>query len=145
MDGAMIGFLMFLLMTALILCGVPLAVSMMSCSFLGFYLIGGTQIAATQFSNAIFNLSADYNFAVIPLFMVMGQLCGETGIAEGAYKAAKTWLGSVRGGLLDTTIVANAIFGACSGVSAAGNVVFTRIALPELDRNGYDHREVIFS
>lgn len=47
--------------------------------------------------------------------------------------------GQRAGGLLDTTIVANAIFGACSGVSAAGNVVFSRIALPELDKNNYNH------
>lgn len=139
MSGAMIGLLLFLLMTVLILAGIPLAVAMMSCSFLGFYFIGGMQVAATQFTNAIFALAADYNFAVIPLFMVMGQLCGETGIAEGAYTSARKWLGNVRGGLLDTTIVANAIFGACSGVSAAGNVVFSRIALPELDKHNYDH------
>ncbi len=139
MSGTLIGALLFLLMTVMILSGIPLAVSMMSCSFLGFYLIGGLNVAATQFTNAFYTLAADYNFAVIPLFMVMGQLCGDTGIAAGAYSAAKKWLNNVKGGLLDTTIVANAIFGACSGVSAAGNVVFSKIALPELDKNHYDH------
>lgn len=138
MTATMVGVLMFVLMTVLILTGIPLAVSMLVSSALGFYLIGGETMLFTQFTTGLFSTCANYSFAVIPLFMVMGALCSETGIGEGTFTAAKKWLGNLRGGLLDAVVIANMIFGACSGVSAAGNIVFSRIALPELDRHGYD-------
>lgn len=61
-------------------------------------------------------------------------------MAEGAYTAMRTWVSKIRGGLLIGTIVANALFGAVSGVTLASNAVFTKIALPELDKNGYDRK-----
>jgi len=70
--------------------------------------------------------------------MMVGVLAGETGIASGIYSSAKKWLGGVRGGLLYTTVGANALFGTVSGSSAAGIVVFGRIAYPELLKEGYD-------
>ncbi len=55
------------------------------------------------------------------------------------YAAAKKWVGGIRGGLLHATVLANMVFGACSGMSIAGNIVFSRIALPELKKaNSYD-------
>ena len=138
MDGSTVGIIMFCLMTVCILSGVPLAISMLTCSAIGFFAIGGLQMLTSQFTTGLFSICANYNFAVIPLFMVMGTLCSETGIGEGTFTAARKWLGHRRGGLLDAVVIANMIFGACSGVSAAGNIVFSRIALPELDRHGYD-------
>lgn len=129
---------MFALMTVLVLAGIPLAVSALLSAGVGFYLIGGETMLFTQFTTGIFTTCANYGFAVIPLFMVMGALCSVTGIGEGTFTAAKKWLGHRKGGLLDAVVIANMIFGACSGVSAAGNIVFSRIALPELDRHGYD-------
>lgn len=138
MSAAVIGILMFVIMTVMILVGIPLAISMLGCAAVGLLLIGGPQVLFTQLTSGIMSISASYNFAVIPLFMVMGTLCAKTGIAEGAFNAARKWLGGKKGGLLDTVVVANMIFGACSGSSSAGNVVFSRIAYPELKRQGYD-------
>jgi tripartite ATP-independent transporter DctM subunit len=74
------------------------------------------------------------------MFMLVGALAGETGIAGGAFKAMHTWLGRVRGGLLFTVIAANAVFGACSGSSVAGDVVFGKLAMPELESAGYSRK-----
>lgn len=138
MSPTAICLLVFLLMTAMILMGLPLSVSMLFCSFLGFTLVSGVDLAMTQFTNALFSLAHSYNFAVIPLFMVVGTLASVSGMAEGTFIAAKKWLGGVRGGLLHTVVVANMIFGACSGMSSAGNIVFSKIALPELKKAGYN-------
>lgn len=140
MTAAAIGGLMFLLMFVMVMIGVPIFVSMMSTACLGFFLISGPSMLLTQLTNAPFTLAASYSYAVLPLFTLMGMLASETGIAEGAYSAARTWLAKRRGGLLYTTVLANAIFGACSGISTAGQIVFAKIALPELDRYGYDRR-----
>ena len=52
----------------------------------------------------------------------------------------RKWLGRIKGGLLFALVGSNAVFGACSGISVAGNVVFGKIAMPELEKNHYDRR-----
>lgn len=132
------GIAVFVVMVIMILLGIPVFLSLMTCSFAGLMMIGGQNMAVTQFTTGIFNLSATYKFAVLPLFMLMGVLAGETGIAGGAFDAGKKWTSGIRGGLLMGTIGANLIFGACSGMSVAANAVFGKIAYPELKKNGYD-------
>lgn len=142
MDPYLIGILVFFFMIFLVFVGVPVFVSMMVASLVGFVTLysGDMTMALTQFTNAPFNLGANYNYAVLPMFMLLGSLTGETGIAEGAFKAMKAFLGRVKGGLLYTIIGANAVFGACSGSSIAGNIVFGRLAMPELEKEGYDRK-----
>lgn len=138
MSPAVICAIMFGSMTVLILVGVPLAISMLLCSFVGFTWVSGFGLATTQFTNALFSLSHSYGFAVIPLFMTLGVLASVTGMAEGTFTAAKKWVGGIRGGLLHSVVLANMVFGACSGMSVAGNIVFSRIAMPELKKANYD-------
>lgn len=138
--AAWIGIGIFALLMVLVFIGVPIWVSMMGCSFLGFLLIGGTKILTLQFTQAPFTLGANYTYAVLPLFMLVGTLAGETGIAQGAFDAMNKWFGRSRGGLLYAIVGANAVFGACSGISVAGNVVFGKIAMPELEKNHYDRK-----
>lgn len=128
----------FGIMIALIILGIPIAISMFVISVVGFYITGGISMLSTQLSNGIFSLSASYTFAVVPLFMIVGVLAGETGIASSAYNGARAWVGKYRGGLLYTTVVSNALFGACSGISVASNAVFCKIAAPELRKAKYD-------
>lgn len=135
---AIFGLACFGIMIALIILGVPIAISMFVISVVGFYITGGISMLSTQLSNGIFSLSASYTFAVVPLFMIVGVLAGETGIAAGAYNGARAWVGKYRGGLLYTTVVSNALFGACSGISVASNAVFCKIAAPELKKAKYD-------
>ena len=138
MTPLQIGLLMFAIMIVMILVGIPVFLAMMITSFAGLWLIGGPNMALMQYTTGVFNQAATYSFAVLPLFMLMGVLAGETGIARGVFDAGRKWLGKYRGGLLMGTIFANLIFGACSGMSTAANAVFGKIAYPELKRNGYD-------
>ncbi len=135
-----IGIGVFLAMIVLIVIGIPIFASMMITCFVGFWLIGGPQMAITQFATAPLNIGASYTYAVLPLFMLIGTLAGATGIAEGAFSALQKWLGRVRGGLLYTLVITNAVFGACSGIATAGNIVFGRLAMPEMDRYGYNRK-----
>lgn len=135
-----IGILFFLIMIVLILFGVPVFLSMMICCFAGFCAIGGPQMSITQFTTAPLTVGASYTYAVLPLFMLIGSLAGVTGIAGGAFSSLEKWLGRIRGGLLYTLVGANAVFGACSGISTAGSITFARLALPEMDKAGYDRK-----
>ncbi|MFV0441578.1 MAG: TRAP transporter large permease [Lachnospirales bacterium] len=142
MEPWLIGVIVFLFMMFIVFMGVPVFVSMMLSAFIGFVaLYGGDMgMALTQFTSAPFNLGANYNYAVLPMFMLLGALAGETGIAEGAFESMKKFFNRVTGGLLYTVIGANAVFGACSGSSVAGNIVFGKLALPELEKAGYDRK-----
>lgn len=137
---AVTGILIFILLMVLVFLGVPIWIAMMTCSFLGFLIMGGMKMVTLQFMQAPLTLGANYTYAVLPLFMLVGTLAGVTGIAQGAFDAMHKWLGGVRGGLLYALVGANAVFGACSGVSVAGNVVFGKIAMPELEKHHYDRR-----
>ncbi len=127
-------------MLVLIFIGVPIFVSIIAATAVGFYLIGGASYVLMQFTTAPYNIAADYTLAVLPMFILMGVLAGESGLAEGAYNAVNRWLSRVRGGALNATIVASAVFGACSGVEFASIAIFTKVALPELTKFGYDKR-----
>ena len=142
MSPALIGVIFFLIMMALVFLGVPVFISMLASSFVGFIVMNGGNMAMvlTQFTSGIYSLGANYNYAVLPLFALVGALVAETGIAEGAFNCFHRWLSRVKGGLLFTVVCANAVFGACSGSSIAGNIVFGKLALPELRRRGYDEK-----
>ena len=124
----------------LILVGVPIFVALLAGSLVGFCLIGGLTLALTQFTSAPYYLTGQYTFAVLPLFLLMGVLAGESGIAEGSYNAAVKWLGGIRGGLLMATIGGAAAFSAASSSNVATAALFTKIALPELDKYHFDKR-----
>lgn len=132
------GLWVFAGMIIMVLLGVPIFISMLAGSFVGFIAIGGLKMMVVQFTTAPFSLGANYTYAVLPLFMLVGSLASVTGIAQGAFDAMQKWMGRIRGGLLYSVVCANALFGACSGISVAGNVVFGRLAVPQLERQGYD-------
>lgn len=142
MESYVIGLIIFLFMMFLVFVGIPVFISMLVSAFVGFAALynGDFTMAITQFTNAPFNLGANYNYAVLPMFMLLGALAGETGIAEGAFASMKAFLGRIKGGLLYTVIGANAVFGACSGSSVAGNIVFGKLAMPELEKAGYSRK-----
>lgn len=137
-SSMIVGLIIFVVMVALVLLGVPIFVAMTATGFVGFWVLAGPNFALTTYLSAPFTSSASYTYAVMPLFMAMGVMAQRTGIAQNAFKAISVWTHRVKGGLLMATVGANCVFGACSGSSVAGNVIFGRIALPELNRNQYD-------
>lgn len=142
-EAAWICILVFIVMIALIFLKVPVFLTMIVCSVVGMLLIVPPKMLINQFTNGPWSTAADYTFALLPLFAFMGVLLDKTGIAEGTFTATQAWLGNFRGGMLSTVVVANTIFGACSGNPTAGCVVFSRMALPSLDKNGYDRSNAL--
>ncbi|MCC8356425.1 MAG: TRAP transporter large permease [Oscillospiraceae bacterium] len=142
MSAAAIGVVFFLIMMVMVFLGIPVFISMLTASLFGFLALSGGNptMMLSQFTGGIYNLGANYNYAVLPLFSLVGALVGETGVAEGLFKCLESWLKRVKGGMLYTVIFANAAFGACSGSSIAGNIVFGKLSLPELRRRGYDEK-----
>ena len=138
--GAMVAICCLIGMILLVLVGVPIFFSLLASAFAGFWLIGGITFALTQFTNGPYQIASNYSFAVVPLFILMGVLAGDSGIGDDAYDTMFKWFGGIRGGLAITTILAAALFGACSGSNLANAAVFTKIGLPELEKYKYDKR-----
>lgn len=95
---------------------------------------GGSELA---FSAAM-KLMKWFPLITLPLFIFMGYMLSESGIAEDLYKAMHVWMGGLRGGLAIGTIGLMVIISAMNGLSVAGMAIGATIALPELLRRGYD-------
>lgn len=143
LDPTVVGVVVFVVMCVLIFLRCPVYLAMMSCGLVGLLLISSPTMTINQFTSAPFTTPGNYTYAIIPMFTFLGILTEKTGIAEGTFTAASKWLGRTRGGLLKTVVVANGIFGACSGMPTAGTVVFSRLALPSLDKEGYERSNAL--
>ena len=95
---------------------------------------GGSEMA---FSAAI-KLMKWYPLLTLPLFIYMGYMLSESGIAEDLYRMFHVWAGPLRGGLAVGTIGLMVVISAMNGLSVAGMAIGATIALPELLRRGYD-------
>lgn len=140
--SVLVGILSFVVLLLLVFHGTPIFTALLSTAFLGLLVLNGgnMNLIFAQLTKTPFTVSASFDYAVVPMFIMVGTLAGLTGIAEGAFTAMRAWLGRVKGGTLFTVVAADAVFGACSGVSSAANIVFSRLAMPELDRQGYDKK-----
>lgn len=88
--------------------------------------------------NAAFVLFNWYPMLTLPLFIYMGYMLSESGIADDLYKMFHVWFGPIPGGLAIGTILLMVIIAAMNGLSVAGMAIGASIALPELLRRGYD-------
>ena len=88
--------------------------------------------------NAAFKLFNWYPLLTLPLFVYMGYILSETGIADDLYKMFHVWFGGLRGGLAVGTIGLMVVISAMNGLSVAGMAIGATIALPEMLKRGYD-------
>jgi len=141
MSDIEIAGLMLVLTFSGLLLGIHIGVSLLTCSFLGLLLItGDLDSTVTLLGTGPFYILFEYELAVIPLFVLMGDFVIMAGASEDLYNAFHVWLRKVRGGLAIATVLANAVFAAVTGVSIASAAVFSKVALPQMLRFGYDKK-----
>ena len=128
------------LLFVLLALGVHIGVALGLAGAVGLLLTVGERAALAQIKTIPYNSTAVYSLAAIPTFILMGDFFSRAGFANDLYKAAYNWMGHLRGGVAMATTVGAAIFGAISGSSVANAAVFTRVALPEMVKIGYDKR-----
>ena len=137
MGGTEIALLGFVILFVLLFIRMPVGLAMMLVGTAGIYLIR-PQAALPALGGEIFSEATDYPLTIIPLFVLMGNLAGISGMSRDLYDAAHSWLGHFRGGLASATIVGCAGFSALSGSSLAAAVTMGRVSLPEMKRYDYD-------
>ncbi|MBL6959041.1 MAG: TRAP transporter large permease [Rhodospirillales bacterium] len=120
--------------------GVHIAIALSMTSALAIYLVYGQyQMIEKVFASTAFEALRDYVFAVIPLFMLMGEFIGKSGAVTDVYIGINRGLRRIPGRLAIATVLGNAIFSFVTGVSIASAAAFSRIAYPEMKRFGYHH------
>lgn len=130
----------FLAMAAVILLAflrVPLGIALMAVSLVGLSWITSTSTALTLFPMTVSEAVLSYDLAVVPMFILMGNVISRTGIAQDLFRTAYAYLGSVRGGLSLATMVTCAGFGSVCGSSYATAATMAKVAYPSMRRYGY--------
>ena len=149
-----LGLLGLLSLFVLLALRMPVALSMLAVGFAGtvianankFIAVGmasdqawarGWKIAYSNLAGETFEAASNFNLLVIPMFVLMGNLAGVSGMSNDLFNAAYRWMGHLKGGLASATIAACAGFAALSGSSLASAVTMGRVALPEMRRYKY--------
>jgi C4-dicarboxylate transporter DctM subunit len=119
--------------------GVHIAVALGIASALGIYMVtGSVHVVTVMLGSTAYEALRDYVFAVIPLFMLMGEFIGRSGAVTDVYKGINRGLRRIPGRLAIATVLGNALFSFVTGVSIASAAAFSRISYPEMKRHGYD-------
>src|SRR6478752_2848901 len=131
---AVIGFIaLFVLM----LLRVPVGMAMGLVGVAGFGYLTGSGPALKIIGHTSMRTVTDWNFAVIPLFLLMGSFATTSGMSRELFRAGNAFLGHLRGGLGIATIAACGGFAAICGSSVATAATFSKVAYPEMRRFNY--------
>jgi tripartite ATP-independent transporter DctM subunit len=137
MDYELIALLMFSSMMLLLLTGKRVFGAIGFVAVAAAMLLWGDGGSEMAFSAAM-KLMKWYPLLTLPLFVFMGYMLSESGLAEDLYKMFHVWMGPLNGGLAIGTIGLMVAISAMNGLSVAGMAIGASIALPELLRRGYD-------
>ncbi|MBL6958699.1 MAG: TRAP transporter large permease [Rhodospirillales bacterium] len=131
---SLIGFAVLFLIAFM---GFPLGLSMLVVGGTGFGILRGWEPTLEMISQQILDVTLNTNFAVLPMFLLMGAFVHRAALADDLYEAADAWLGHFRGGLAMATIAACGGFAAVSGSSLATAATMAKVAVPSMRKFKY--------
>ena len=132
--------LIIVLLLGLVMLGVHVAVALGITSAIGVYMVtGNLRIVEAMLASTSAEALRDFTFAVIPLFMLMGEFIGRSGAISDLYVGINKGLRRLPARLAIATVLGNTIFSFVTGVSIASAAAFSRIAYPEMKAHNY-HR-----
>ncbi|MCB1397954.1 MAG: TRAP transporter large permease [Rhodobacter sp.] len=137
MDPLLAAALGFGSMLGLIALHIPIGVAMAIVGVVGFASVVGWGPALSMLASEPAATMTNLNLAVIPLFMLMGNLAAAAGLANDVYNIAHAFIGHRKGGLATATVMGCGGFGAVCGSGIATTATFGRVALPEMLERGY--------
>jgi C4-dicarboxylate transporter, DctM subunit len=132
-------YLLLALLLLLVFAGVNIAVCLGVVSFIAiYYSTQDIQISISFLSSTAYEALRDYVFAVVPLFLLMGEFIARSGVASDLYWGIDRWLSRLPGRFGYATVLGNVVFGFVTGTSLASATAFTAIAYPQMKRAGYN-------
>src|SRR5512134_1966238 len=140
MSEITVGLLALGILLLLFSTGIELVYAMALVGFSGFWYLNGFNAAVNLLSRDVLDVFTNYGYTVFPLFILMGQIAFNAGIAARLYECAHKFLGHIPGGLAIATVFGATAFKAICGSSAATSATFASVAIPEMDRYQYDKK-----
>ena len=135
MSWEIIILITFGLVLLLILMGIPVAMGLGLTGIIAAYLFLGDVGIAGYVPWGLVNV---FILTAIPLFIFMGELLLHGGFTGRLYDGSTALVGGLPGGLLHANVVSCALFAAISGSSVATAATMGTIAIPELEKRGYN-------
>ncbi|MBI2832749.1 MAG: TRAP transporter large permease [Chloroflexi bacterium] len=122
---------------------VPVGAAMGVAGVVGVMYLQGMRVGLGLVPIVAWDSLDKYTFTVVPMFVFMGILAVEAGFSKDLFDAARNWVGGIRGSLAMATTLASAGFGTICGSGVATTATFSKIAVPEMEKAGYDERLAI--
>jgi C4-dicarboxylate transporter DctM subunit len=133
-----VGIVALIVLLLLFGTGIELGFAMALIGFVGFAILNGFHSAMNLLGRDVYDVFTNYGYTVFPLFILMGQIGFNGGIAVRLYDAAHKFIGHIPGGLAMATVMGATGFKAICGSSAATSATFASVAIPEMNRYKYD-------
>lgn len=140
MSTELIGWIAIIVMLALLFLRVHVAIVLALVGFIGYWIVNNLTSALSIMGDTVFSVINNYNFSVVPLFLLMGYFAFYSGIVSQIFDTAKKWIGHMPGGLAQATILGGAGFAAVSGSGFASTATLARTTIPEMIRSGVHPR-----
>jgi tripartite ATP-independent transporter DctM subunit len=140
MNEMTIGIIGLVVLLGLFLTGIELAFAMAIIGVAGYAIIVSPSAAMSILANDFYDSLESYGLTVVPLFVLMGQIAFNAGIAKRLYDSAYKFLGHIPGGLAMATVAGATIFKAICGSIVATCATFASVAVPEMDRYNYSKK-----
>ncbi|MCM5704862.1 TRAP transporter large permease [Larsenimonas salina] len=137
MTSDMIGYIGMAGLLVMLVLRVPVALSMLVTGFLGFASVIDVDAAISMMKSVPVEVLTNYSFSAIPMFIFMGVLASHSGMAGSLFDASRKLFGGWKGGMAIAAVSSCGIFSSISGSSLATASTMSRVALPEMERNGY--------
>lgn len=137
MSTSTIGIICIIGMLLLIALRAPVALTMALAGFIGFGWIVAFDPAISILASGPFETLSNYSFSPIPMFILMGVFASKAGMSQELFQGARAMFGRWRGGMGLAAVTSCGIFSAISGSSMATAASMSRVALPEMEKNGY--------
>lgn len=125
------------LLVVLFVLGMPVGFAMAIVGFCGFWYVVSFNAAVNMVGTDVWTTFSNYGLTVVPLFIFLGYIAFNSGIADRLYNAAYKWFGHWRGGLAIATIGADELFAAICGSNTATVATMGAVALPQMKKYGY--------
>jgi C4-dicarboxylate transporter, DctM subunit len=140
MNEITLGIVGCVVLLGLFMTGIELAFAMAIIGVAGYALVVSPQAAMNILANDFYDALESYSLTVVPLFVLMGQIAFNAGIAKRLYDSAHKFLGHIPGGLAMATVAGATVFKAICGSQVATCATFASVAVPEMDRYNYSKK-----
>jgi C4-dicarboxylate transporter, DctM subunit len=140
MNEVTIGIIGLIVLLGLFLTGMEMFITMTIIGFVGYAIVVSPAAAMAAIANDFADSLESYSLTVVPLFILMGQIAFNTGIAQKLYDVFHKFIGHIAGGLALATAIGAAIFKTICGSLIATSATFASVAVPTMEKYNYSKK-----